>query len=150
MSRPSLPASSWLRGLRFSGFSFIMMGILVLGVLIIAPSLGTLVAQRQQIAALQEQVDAQQADVEALRAERERWNDTTFVTTQARDRLGYVLPGEVSFLVINDLPVQPGSTDDTPISAEIQDTQVDWAQSLFNSFMTAGLAPAISSEDPAP
>ena len=40
--------------------------------------------------------------MQRLRDERERWNDETFIVTQARERLYYVMPGEVSYLVIDD------------------------------------------------
>ncbi len=130
---------SWLRGIRFSGFSLIMMVILVLAVVILAPGLRVLVEQRQEIAALSATVAAQREQVDSLRADRERWNDRTYVITQARDRLYYVMPGEVSFLVI-DLPAAVEETERAPVSAEIQNTQLDWIQSMFASVMTAGLA----------
>jgi cell division protein FtsB len=133
---------SWLRGLRLSGFSFVMMGILVLAVVVLAPNVRTYAEQRQQIDALSTTVAEQQAAVDDLKAERERWNDRTFVTTQARDRLSYVLPGDISFLVINDTGAGvDGAADTAPISTAIQDTEVDWVDSVFRSVMTAGLAP---------
>ena len=133
---------NWLRGLRLSGFSFVMMGILVLAVVVLAPSVRTYAEQRQQIDELSNTVAAQQDSVDDLKAERERWNDRTFVTTQARDRLSYVLPGDISFLVINDTGASvDGAADTAPISTAIQDTDVDWVDSVFRSVMTAGLAP---------
>lgn len=133
---------NWLRGLRVSGFSFVMMGILVLAVIVLAPSVRTYAEQRKQIDALSNTVAAQQASVDDLKAERERWNDRTFVTTQARDRLSYVMPGDISFLVINDTgqPVA-GTANTAPISTGIQNTDVDWVDSVFRSMMTASLAP---------
>jgi cell division protein FtsB len=131
----------WLRGIRFSGFSFVMMGILVLAVVVLAPSLRTYAEQRQEINQLRHTVQSAQENVEQLKAERERWNDRTYITTQARDRLSYVLPGDISFLVINDLPLPAaGETTTAPVSKHIQDTTVDWMKSLFASVMTAGLA----------
>jgi cell division protein FtsB len=140
-------AGAWLRGLRLSGFSFVMMGILVLAVVVLAPSVRTYAEQRQQIDELRAAVSAQESDVDKLKDERERWNDRTFVTTQARDRLSYVMPGDVSFLVENDIgaPVD-GSADTAAVSTAIQDTEVDWVDSMFRSVMTAGLAPQEAAE----
>lgn len=133
---------SWLRGLRLSGFSFVMLAILVLAVTVLAPSVRIYAEQRQQIDALSGSVAEQEDAVDHLKAERERWNDRTFVTTQARDRLSYVMPGDISFLVINDTGAAVAdSTDTAPISTAIQNTQVDWVDSVFTSVMTAGLAP---------
>ena len=58
---------SWLRGLRLSGFSFVMMGILVLAVVVLAPSVRTYAEQRQQIDDLSNTVAAQQDSVDDLR-----------------------------------------------------------------------------------
>ncbi|MDH6236043.1 septum formation initiator family protein [Cryobacterium sp. CG_9.6] len=136
------PVGGWLRGIHFSGFSLVMMAILVLAVVVLAPSLRTYAEQRQQISALNASVSDQQDTVDQLTAERERWNDRTYITTQARDRLSYVQPGDISFLVINDLPVAVGATDEpATVSTDIQDTKIDWLGSLFASAMTAGLAP---------
>jgi cell division protein FtsB len=135
------PVGGWLRGIRLSGFSFVMMGILVLAVAVLAPSLRTYADQRQQVERLQATVKAAQGTVDQLTSERERWNDRTYITTQARDRLSYVMPGDISFLVINDLPAPvEGTTDTAPVSTEIQPTEVDWMHSVFASVMTAGLA----------
>ena len=136
------PVGGWLRGIHFSGFSLVMMAILVLAVVVLAPSLRTYAEQRQQINALNAAVSEQQAQVDELTSERERWNDRTYITTQARDRLSYVQPGDISFLVINDLPVPVVGTDESAaVSTNIQDTKIDWLGSLFASAMTAGLAP---------
>jgi cell division protein FtsB len=135
------PASGWLRGIRLSGFSFVMMGILVLAVIVLAPSLRVYADQRQQVKRLEASVQEAQGTVDQLKSERERWNDRTYITTQARDRLSYVMPGDISFLVINDLPAPAaGAAATAPVSTEIQATHVDWMQSMFTSVMTAGLA----------
>ncbi|TFD24435.1 septum formation initiator family protein [Cryobacterium sp. TMS1-13-1] len=142
VSETETPAGGWLRGIRFSGFSLVMMVILVLAVVILAPSLRTYAEQRQQISKLSRAVADQQDEVDRLTSQRERWNDRTYVTTQARERLFYVLPGDISFLVINDLPVvAPLEADAAPVSTNIQSTKIDWLGSLFASTMTAGLAP---------
>ncbi len=136
------PAGGWLRGIRLSGFSFVMMGILVLAVVVLAPSLRTYADQRQQVERLKATVQEAQTTVDELKSERERWNDRTYITTQARDRLSYVMPGDISFLVINDLPAAAAGASETPapVSTEIQDTKVDWMSSIFASVITAGLA----------
>jgi len=137
-------AAGWLSGIRFSGFSIIMMGVLVLAVVALAPSIAAYAAQRQQIAEVRASVSAQEAEVQRLKDERERWNDETFIVTQARERLYYVLPGEVSYLVIDDRSAVE-KTDAAPgVSAEVTESKGDWMRTLLRSVMTAGLAPAPS------
>ena len=41
----------WLGGIRLSGFMLIMLGLVVLAVFVLVPTIGTYVGQRQQIAA---------------------------------------------------------------------------------------------------
>lgn len=139
--------AGWLRGIRFSGFSLIMMGILVLAVVVLAPSIAAFAQQRQQIAELRAAVSAQEEEVQRLRDERERWNDETFIVTQARERLYYVMPGEVSYLVIDDRAAGTAADAATEVSAEVTETKGDWMRTLLDSVMTAGLAPAAT--DPA-
>ena len=135
-------AARWLRGLRLSGFSLVMMGLLIMAVVVLAPGIRTYADQRQQIESLTIAVEDQQGTVDELKSERERWNDRTYVTTQARDRLSYVLPGDVSFLVINDLALPvAGGTAEPAATPTLQTTNVDWLSSMFASVMTAGLAP---------
>lgn len=141
------PVGSWIRGIRNSGYSLVMIGLLVLAVVVLAPGLRTFAEQRQDIDRLKAAVTDQQASVDHLKTERERWNDRTYITTQARDRLSYVLPGDVSFLVINDLALPvTGASSTAPVSTKIQSTDVDWLTSVFASVMTAGLKPAEASK----
>lgn len=142
----------WLRGLHFSAFSLVMMGAVVLAVVILAPSLQGYLAQRQQIADQQKAVDQLSAQVDALKEQRARWNDPSYIRAQARDRLYYVMPGEVSYLVIDDRP-PAAAKDSTPVSSKLQKTRTDWVGSLFGSLMGAGLTdatPAQLGSTPAP
>ena len=94
--------------------------------------------QRQQLAALHAAVDGKNAQNDQLGAEIARWSDPAYIKAEARDRLYYVMPGETSFLVIDDAP--PASGDTSSVSDTISTTQVDWLSSLFASGMSAGLS----------
>ncbi|WP_431247823.1 FtsB family cell division protein [Leifsonia xyli] len=140
MSRPT-GTGHWLRQLHFSAFSLVMMGVLVMAVVILAPTVQSFLAQRQQISDQQHAVERLAAQVDTLKDQRARWNDPSYLRAQARDRLYYVLPGEVSYLVVDDRP--PAAKQDTaPVSSRLQKTQTDWVGSLFGSFMGAGLTDA--------
>ncbi|WP_350349418.1 septum formation initiator family protein [Agromyces sp. G08B096] len=133
--------SGWLSGIRLSGFSVIMMGVIVLAVVVLAPTIAAFAEQRRHIAELRAEVSAQEAEVQELREQRERWNDETFIITQARERLSYVLPGEVSYLVIDDRTEAAKAETGAPVSAEVTERKGDWMRTLLTSVMTAGLAP---------
>ena len=132
-------ASRRFGGMRFSGFTVLIGAVLVLAIVILAPGLRTFIEQRQVIADLRAQVAEQTDNVETLSDEKARWSDASYIRAQSRARLFYVLPGEISYLVINDIDVADSSDDHTPISESIQTTEVDWLEQLYLSSMVAGL-----------
>ena len=60
---------------------------------------------------------------------------------QARERLYYILPGDVSYLIVGDVGSGAGEGD-LPISDEVQTTQTDWVGGLLSSVYAAGLTDA--------
>jgi cell division protein FtsB len=136
--------AGWLRSIRFSGFTVLMFVVVVMFVVIIAPGLRVYVEQRQQLAALHAAVDGRGEENEELTEQIARWSDPAYIKAEARDRLYYVMPGETSFLVIDDQQVP----EQTPgqVSDSISTTEVDWLSSLFASGMTAGLSDATPAE----
>lgn len=131
----------WLRTIRLSGFTLLMLGLVILAVIVLAPNLRVFIEQRQQIAALQAAVDDTSASVDQLQNDVARWSDPAYIVAQARERLFYVFPGDVSYLVVGDATT-PVASDGVPISDQIQTTQVDWLRTLLSSVYTAGLTDA--------
>ena len=76
--------------------------LLVLGALIVsyAQSLRVWFDQHQQVTALQQEIRDREKRVDELNDETHRWDDDAFVKAQARQRLGWVMPGEVGYRVI--------------------------------------------------
>ena len=154
-SRQPLQVRDWLANIRLSGFAAIMLGLVVLGALVLLPSIGTLIEQRQQVAALEQAVAVGEDEIERLQAQRERWDDPAYIAAQARERLYYVHPGEVVYLIDNDLPDERQPQRQRPVSEQIVRTQTDWMGQLVRSVTEAGLAevviaPAIGVPDPTP
>lgn len=130
-------ASAWIAGVRGSGFTLLVMGIMILAVVILAPGVKTFVEQRQQIADLQQSVADAQQQSQTLQDEQARWSDPAYIKAQARDRLYYVMPGEISYLVLDDVAEAP--EDDAVVSDQLQQTKTDWVQSLLSSVVVSGL-----------
>jgi cell division protein FtsB len=132
------PASTpWFRNLQVSGFTVTVLLLIVGALIVLAPSLRVLVEQQQEIAALEQRVAEQQAVVDELQTDIDRWKDPAYIEAQARDRLLYVYPGDITYLVVDD-----GMTvddDNTDVSTEIQTTRIDWTRALLSSIVTAGL-----------
>jgi cell division protein FtsB len=135
----------WYRSLHFSGFSLLMLAIIVLFVVVLAPSLRTLVQQQEQITDMQRQVAAQKADVAQKKHDVARWDDPAYIEAQARDRLLYVYPGEESYLVMGSeagasATPAPTTESGTPVSSTVQTPKVDWVQSMLSSVLESGLS----------
>lgn len=130
----------WASGIRLSAFSVIMLSLVVLGAWVLVPTLGTFIDQRQKIAALEQSIQVSEDQITALEKERERWNDPAFITTQARERLYYVKPGEVVFLIDNDLDPAALPREQQPVSDTLEETPSDWMPQLLRSLTSAGLS----------
>lgn len=133
-------AREWAGGIRLSAFSVIMLSLVVLAAWVLVPTFGTFLDQRQKIAAMQEAVQVTQEQLAELERERERWNDPAFITTQARERLFYVRPGEIIYLIDNDLDATDLPAVLGPVSDRIQVREADWMPQLLRSLTGAGLA----------
>ena len=126
------------RNLQLSGVTVTVFLLIVAALVVLAPSLRILVEQQQEIAALEQRVAEQEAALGDLEVEIDRWQDPAYIEAQARGRLLYVYPGDISYLVIDD-GVTSDSNEVQPISDEIQTTRVDWTRAVLSSFVTAGL-----------
>lgn len=140
----------WLGNIRFSGFSLIMLGLVVLGAFVLVPSVSTLMQQRQAIALQQQQVQAGEAEVAELEALSKRWRDPAYITSQARERLYYEKPGQVVYIVNNDLPDERMPQEPEPISDEVVKTRTDWMSQFVTAVTVAGLAEIAAAPDTAP
>lgn len=69
--------------------------------IVLAPTLRHAVEQQEQLRRLGADLEAAESRNHALELELEQWQDPVFVKAQARDRLGYVMPGEQTFRVMD-------------------------------------------------
>jgi hypothetical protein len=86
-----------------------------------------------------------------MQAERDRWQDPVYIRSQARDRLYYVLPGEVSYLVMDTEGLDFSDTSGTvgallaakrnadEISLEVAAANENWVDALIESGLRAAL-----------
>jgi hypothetical protein len=66
-----------------------------------ANSLRIYFAQSHEVAGTKAEIADRQARIAELQTEVDRWNDPAFVELQARSRLGWVVPGEIGFTVVD-------------------------------------------------
>lgn len=130
----------WASGIRLSAFSVIMLSLVVLGAWVLVPTLGTFIDQRQKIAALESSIQVSEDEIAALEQERERWQDPAYITTQARERLYYVKPGEVVYLIDNDLDPSALPREQEPVSDTLEEKPADWMPQLLRTLTSSGLS----------
>ena len=127
--------------LQASGFTVMILGLIVLGVVVLSPSLRVLAEQQQQIAQLEAELATVDEEVIALEQQLERWSDRAYVEAQARSRLMFVYPGDITYLVIDDVGEVQGEAP-LPVSDTIEVAQTSWMQSLFASYLVAATTDA--------
>ena len=140
-----------LRGITVNAQTITVASMVVLGIFVLAPQAQLWFQQRQNIADLQEQVRASKESLTQLKVQRNRWNDPAFVRAQARNRLFYVMPGEVSYVVMDLGTVNTSDnsgtvgellakkSNSTDISTKISATKNDWMGSLVQTVVRAGV-----------
>lgn len=77
--------------------------VVVVAVLVVsyASSMRAFLHQRSHINDLRVQIVQSKNDITRLEREKKRWDDKAYVQAQARERLGWVLPGETSYQVLD-------------------------------------------------
>lgn len=89
-----------------SGRTAILIGIGVIAVILLALPLREYLAQRSEINSASQKMSDQQAKVDSLQQQVDQWQKEDYVRGQARERLHFMLPGEIGYKVID-----PGSTE---------------------------------------
>lgn len=133
---------------RFTGRMAIL--VLVLAVLAVsyASSLRAYLQQRSDIEAFEQQIAETQARIDDLRREQARWQDDEFVAQQARERFGYVHPGETPYVVL-DRSGEPLGGSELPDPATVVQYQPPaWYDDLWRSTKFAGNPPTEAPEPP--
>lgn len=125
---------------------------LLLGALLIANPLQVYLNQIREIQLAEEAIEQAKQDVIDMEIERDRWRDPNFIRAQARDRLYYVMPGEVSYLVMNadsaDLSaitlgeVLAAKRNASAISGQVSATDANWIHSVVESVLRSSLEDA--------
>jgi cell division protein FtsB len=125
---------------RFTGRAAIL--VLVLAVLMVsyASSMRAYLEQRHHLDTLAESIATSEANIAELEREKARWEDPAYVRSQARERFGWVLPGEIGYQVIDE-DGDPLGHDDSLTDAAApseEDERPEWWQAAWESVEAAG------------
>ena len=107
-----------------------------------ASSLKAWLQQREHISHLQEQIADSEQEIAVLEREKRRWKDDAYVEQQARERFGFVMPGERAYRVLDE-DGKPLDVD-VPLSAAVEPdepTPEAWWEVAWESVLLAGDPP---------
>ncbi len=127
----------------------ILAAVVCVVTLTIAGPVRTYFAQRtemKQLKATEEQLRAQIAELEQQKV---KLADPVFVAAQARERLGFVMPGEVPYQV--QLPANSGVPGTPGVDAPAANPGEPWYTSLWHTIADAphGVSPPVAPGEPA-
>jgi len=91
--------------------------------------------QQARIADLDREVAAARATLAEAQADMMRWTDRAYVEAQARERLMFVYPGDISYLVVNDVDAKPAKSEE--VLGTVQPTDIDWVDAFVQSYAFA-------------
>ena len=110
--------------------------------------LSVYINQQKDIAQTRAEIAAQQSEIAQLQDELQRWQDPAYVRAQARDRLGWVMPGEIGYRVVDENGEVIGGTVSSLDTTE-ETEPVVWYEALWSSLVSADQpAPAPTSPTP--
>ncbi len=119
--------------------ALVFFAVLALLALSYVNSLRTYLVQQSTMATTQQQIAERSQRASDLQRQLDRWHDPAFVKSQARTRLGWVMPGEVGYRVIGaDGTVITAGADVAGLDRQgVTDLSPRWWDRLSSSVKTA-------------
>lgn len=139
--RPRAGAITW----RLLVLVVVLLGLAI----VLGQSLRIYFIQAGQLADVREQIAVTQEEIAEQKDQLERWKDPEYVKSQARVRLGWVMPGEVGYRVIG-ADGQPIDGSETVGSTKPGELSGPWFERMWKSVEIADEPlPAENATDPA-
>ncbi len=114
--------------------------VLMLAFALVYPTAQSYLAQRAKLSSTERDLADAQARQAQLDNELQRWSDPAYVTSQARSRLSFVMPGERAFRVVDpDTAVDEPDPGDGPVSTFTGSGRA-WYTDVWTSVQVAGEA----------
>lgn len=125
---------------------FVAVFIVALGSIQLASTFHTYALNMAELNGLKKQEAALIAQKQELENDIARWDDKAYVTAQARDRLGFVFPGEQAIRVEHPEAVTGETTEDAKKTDESQKTVLPWYKEMAYSFKQADQSDEVKSK----
>ena len=134
---PQSISELWAKQLERSGMWLGILAAAAIAVVVLFEPIQIWFDQQAQVNELRAEVTKSKAAVASMQEDLKRWGDKAFIEAQARQRLLFVYPGDVSYLIVNDITVDDVTPVDT--SAAVTTTDINWVDALVASFVAASV-----------
>ncbi|WP_338144131.1 septum formation initiator family protein [Nocardioides turkmenicus] len=139
-----------LRRPKLTGRAMMIMVVAAVLVISYASSLRAYIQQRHDINALQTEIAQRKEHIKQLEEQTRRWEDPAYVQQQARERFGFVMPGETAYVALDEngerIQTEPELTD--PKSVGSAEQPEAWWDDAWGSVLLAGDPPEQTGEGP--
>ncbi|MEY4452041.1 MAG: hypothetical protein RLZZ380_1162 [Actinomycetota bacterium] len=137
--------------LNLNGQALVIAGIVVVAVITLFPKAQLWYEQRITAADLAYQNEQTRKNLVQMKEDLKRWDDPVYIRAQARNRLFYVMPGEISFTVMDAEKWNPNdesgtvgaalaaARNSTSLSKKVSTTKSNWTENLVETVVRAGL-----------
>ena len=137
--------------LNLNGRALVMIAMIILAAINLAPKIQIWYEQRVTAADLAYQNEQTRKSLVQMKEDLKRWDDPVYIRAQARNRLFYVMPGEISFTVMDAEKWNPNdesgtvgaalaaARNSTSLSKKVSTTKSNWTENLVETVVRAGL-----------
>lgn len=135
---------------RFTGRAAVLLLVVLVLAVSYASSMRAYFDQRAHIQSLKSQIADSKANIAELEREKRRWDDPAYVRAQARSHLGYLMPGETGYQVLdeNGNPLDSAAELSDPEEV-LKEEPTAWWETVWGSVELAGDPPPSQTRMPA-
>lgn len=140
---PTAAQSTGTPGGSITTRALVLIAVFALLVLALSVPVRAWLSQRAEVTALRADIAASSERIGQLQTELTRWSDPAFVSTEARRRLHFVLPGEIGYVTISS----DGRPAEAVLSEAAAHTPRGWHSVVWDSIEKAD-GPPLAAQDP--
>jgi len=113
--------------------------VILVAFIVLAPTLRAYISQQEEQRDILARTEAAEERSAELQRTIERWDDEAFVQAQARERLGFVMPGETPYRVVDPETITGEEVETDPDDGPVVVPQVGpWYLTVTDSIQVAG------------
>lgn len=120
----------------FSGRLIALAVVLAAVTIMLLPTVGVYMDQRDELQALRADIAALEEEQDGLETLIARWEDPAYIRQQARERINLVMPGERKYMVVGEPAPAESPLPENASPSEVR-TDLPWVDALWDSVKRA-------------